>query len=118
MKDVSTNYARGIFAEIYAMGYLLAKGYRLKAWRYKTPVGEVDVIAVRGQTLVFVEVKLRTSLDGALQSITPQMKNRISRAAMHYMARAGDWHGEVRFDVIAVSGGRLRHLDNAWFPPP
>ena len=113
-----TNYARGMVAEIYALLFLFVKGYRLHAWRYKTHVGEVDLIVRRRNILVFVEVKLRPTLDEACQSISPQMKSRISRAARYYMAKnAGDWTGECRFDVVAVAGWRLRHLDNAWFPP-
>lgn len=116
-RDFSTNHARGLVAEIYALLFLTLKGYRLQAWRYKTPVGEVDLIMRRRDTLIFVEVKLRPSLDGGLESITQAMQGRISRAAGHYLSRQGDWPGQSRFDVIAVAGWRLRHLDNAWLPP-
>lgn len=115
-----TTYTRGLIAEIYAMLYLMCKGYRIVSWRYKTPVGEVDIIARRGKTLAFVEVKLRKSLDDGLYAITPKMKSRITRAASHFMARnmsgqgAGGYTLQPRFDVVVVAGLRLRHLDNAW----
>ncbi len=120
MKKLDTNYARGMMAELYALGFLLVKGYRLRAWRYKTPVGEVDLVVQRGKTLVFIEVKLRPSRDAALAAITPMMRGRIIRAAQHFMAHrgrkaAGEAEGNMRFDVVAVAGWRLMHLDNAWF---
>ena len=118
MKSLTTNYARGMMAEFFAMVFLWCKGYRIKAWRYKTPVGEVDIIAARGDVTAFIEVKLRHELDGALQSITPQMITRISRAAQYYVSHAGENAGNMRFDVVAVAGWRLRHLDNAWRPQP
>ncbi|HNQ91453.1 MAG TPA: YraN family protein [Alphaproteobacteria bacterium] len=118
MKSFSTNYARGMIAEIYAAAYLLLKGYRIRAWRYKTPVGEVDLIAEKNRATVFVEVKLRPTAEEGLNAITPQMKSRISRASTHYLAsKAGKNACGCRFDVVVVSGFRLSHLDNAWEYP-
>lgn len=116
-KKIKTNYARGMAAEIYAAAFLVLKGYRVLEWRYKTPVGEVDLILKKGQKIVFAEVKLRDGRDTGVESITPQMKSRISRAATLYMSRHPDINGEYRFDVIVVSGFRVWHLDNAWFAP-
>lgn len=97
------------------MIYLTLKGYRILAWRYKTPVGEVDIIARRGGTLAFVEVKLRPDPETALYAITPRAQQRIIRAASHFMvSRPRFQQASMRFDAIAVSGFRLRHLDNAW----
>jgi putative endonuclease len=97
------------------MAFLTMKGYRILAWRYKTPMGEVDVIAARGAVLAFVEVKLRPDLDAGLWAITPKMQHRIARAAGHFMAANPRLSKAFpRFDVVAVSGLRLRHLDNAW----
>lgn len=110
-----TNYLRGMVAEVYVMGVLMLKGYRILAWRYKTPVGEVDIVARRGRTLAFIEVKLRQSLDDGLYAVTPQMQSRITRAAEHFMVSQPRLNGAFpRFDVVSVSGFRLRHLDNAW----
>jgi putative endonuclease len=107
-----TTYTRGLMAEIYTMAFLVMKGYRILAWRYKTPVGEIDVVAKRGAVIVFVEVKLRAGLDDA---VTPRMQQRISRASGLFMAGHRRFSGCFpRFDVVAVSGLRLRHLDNAW----
>jgi len=117
-----TNYTRGLIAEIYVMGYFFLKGYRIVAWRYKTPMGEIDIIAKKRNIVVFVEVKLRPNFDSGFEAVNDKSQNRITRAASHFMAsletglwkRAGGKPIEARFDVVAVSGFRLRHLDNAW----
>jgi putative endonuclease len=97
------------------MAFLMMKGYRILAWRYKTPVGEIDIIAKRGNVLAFVEVKLRPELDDGLYAVTPKMQQRITRAAEHFMAGNRKFHKiSQRFDVVAVAGWRVRHLDNAW----
>ncbi|MFA7277324.1 MAG: YraN family protein [Pseudobdellovibrionaceae bacterium] len=115
---IDSSYTRGLLAEIWAMAYLLFKGYRIRAWRYKTPVGEIDIIASRGQTLVFAEVKQRGDLDKASGAVSPHMQGRISRAAQHFLAGTPRKHWEnIRFDVVAVAGLRIRHLDNTWVTP-
>lgn len=113
-----TNYLRGMIAEIYVMGYLMVKGYRIVAWRYKTPVGEVDIVAKRGEVLAFVEVKLRMDLDAGMYAVTPRIQQRIARAAGHFMASHARFSAvSPRFDAVAVKGFHLRHLDNAWLSP-
>lgn len=108
-------YHRGLRAEHFAATFLRLKGYRIIATRYKTPVGEIDLIARRRRTLVFVEVKERQTMNDALSSITPQMKARITRAAQMYIAAHPACSGfDMRFDVVATRGFFIRHLDNAW----
>lgn len=100
------------------MAFLMMKGYRILAWRYKTPVGEVDIIASRGSVVSFVEVKLRPDLDTGLYAVTPRIQKRISRAAGHFLASNPRFSNtDQRFDVVSVAGFRLRHLDNAWDCP-
>lgn len=100
------------------MGYLMGKGYRIISWRYKTPVGEIDIIAKRGEVLAFVEVKLRADTDAGLYAITPRAQQRISRAAGHFLASRARFSGaSPRFDAVAISGFRVRHLANAWHNP-
>jgi len=121
MKSFSTNYMRGLLAEIYTGIYFILKGYKILAWRYKTHGGEIDFIISKKNIIIFVEVKLRPTTDQALESITPKMKARISNAARYFLSRqskgAGGISREFRFDVVAVSGFRIWHLDNAWFLP-
>ncbi|MBL8640331.1 MAG: YraN family protein [Alphaproteobacteria bacterium] len=113
-----TNYARGIWAERYAALYLFFKGFRILATRFKTPVGEIDLIAVRNNVMVFVEVKSRTSLDSARAAIAERSQYRISRAAQYFLSKnhcpAAYKNYTLRFDVIALSKWKLAHIPNAW----
>ncbi len=113
-----TNYARGVWAERYAALYLFFKGFRILATRFKTPVGEIDLIAVRNNVMVFVEVKSRTSLDSARAAIAERSQYRISRAAQYFLSKnhcpAAYKNYTLRFDVIALSKWKLVHIPNAW----
>ena len=85
--------------------FLRAKGFEILERRYKTPVGEIDIIALDYKYLVFVEVKARASVDGALESITPKMRARINDAATHFFAAKPKYAGyPMRVDVVAVCG--------------
>ena len=116
MKKMRSTYQDGLRAELIAKLVLRAKGYRILAQRYKTPVGELDIVARRGKTLVFVEVKYRGTVDDALSCLSPSMKGRIVKAARHFLAAYPAYNEyAMRFDLIAVAGiFSFRHLDNAW----
>ncbi len=109
-------YKRGLWVETLAAILLMAKGYRILKRRYKTPVGEVDLIAKKGRRLLFVEVKARRDLSEALESVNTKTQKRIERAGLHFISRHPDYADyEMRFDVIAMARPfRLQHLDNAW----
>ena len=109
-------YRDGHWAEAVAAALLRLKGYRIEARRMKTPVGEIDLLARRGRSLVFVEVKRRASRADALAAITPHQQRRIARAALWYMSRTPALADhDLRFDVIALAPGRLPvHVKNAW----
>lgn len=117
-------YERGIKSEKIAAMWLRLKGYKILEMRHKTLVGEIDIIARKKNTIVFVEVKARPTLAQAMESITLQMRQRIQMAAVHYMSKNYPKDYDMRFDVVAVmpaklqdiSRGRLfiHHLDNAW----
>ena len=79
---------RAAAAELAALWYLRLKGWRLLAHRYKSPVGEVDLVMRRGDVTAFIEVKARQSLDGAVASVSPRQARRISAAARQ-LPRAG-----------------------------
>jgi putative endonuclease len=101
---------RGRFAETVAALYLNLKGYRTVARRFRSPLGEIDLVMRRGGTLVFVEVKARRSLEAAILAITPAARDRLIRAAESFLAR----HPEaammgLRFDIVAVVPRRLPH---------
>lgn len=109
---------RGRHGETLAAWWLRFKGYRILARDFRVPVGEIDLIARRGATLAFVEVKARASLDAAAQAISARQRRRIERAALAYLQRHPGLAGfEVRFDAVLVEPGRLpRHLPDAWRP--
>jgi putative endonuclease len=107
---------RGRGAERLCLWQLRLKGYRILARRYKTPVGEVDLIARRGRVLAAIEVKARADLDVAGEAITPRQRRRISRALAHFLGGRPDLAAlAARFDVMLVAPGRWpRHLVDAW----
>ena len=95
---------------------LLAKGYRIVARRWKTPVGEIDIVARRRHDLVFVEVKARGNLDNAAEAVTARGKQRIVAAAEYWlMHHSDDANSFMRFDVILVAPGKMPwHIANAF----
>lgn len=111
-------YRFGLIAESLAALYLCLKGYRILARRYRTTSGEIDLVARRGRTIAFVEVKARQTPEAALSSLTPRMQARIERAALQFSASRRDYAGfDLRFDLIVVCPPFfIRHLDNAWRP--
>ena len=110
-----TPYKKGRWAEKRAIVILRLKGYKILAERFKTPVGEIDVIASKRKQLVFVEVKNRPSLSEALDSLSLLQRKRIVQAAKMYLAKHPRWiTREIRFDVIAFWPWRWQHLQNAW----
>ncbi len=113
-----TSHAQGLHAELLAIVYLFFKGYRILKWRFKTPIGEIDILAEKRGQLVCIEVKKRSDITGALEAVTPMMRGRISRCARLFVAKnPGYLRQSIRFDLIAISGLHIRHLDNAWFEP-
>ena len=106
----------GLTAESRAAMFLIAKGYRIVARRYKTPLGEIDIVARRLRTLVFVEVKARERADDAVEAVTERAKARIVAAAQMWLAHnPGDAQRGIRFDVVVVTPGRMpQHVANAF----
>ncbi len=109
---------RGRWAETAAELLLRLKGYSVVARRVKLRMGEIDLIAARGKTLAFVEVKQRKTLDLAQTAVTPKNWQRISNAASAWTARRQryanyDW----RYDLIAVTPWAVpKHYKNFWNP--
>jgi putative endonuclease len=106
----------GLSAESRACAYLIAKGYRIAARRFKSPVGEIDIVARRRGGLVFVEVKARETLAEAAEAVTERQRRRIIAAAQAWLAaHPDDAERPIRFDVVLVAPGRLpQHLPAAF----
>ncbi len=103
-------------AENAAALWLQIKGYRILARRARTPLGEIDLVAARGNMLVFVEVKSRASLAAALDAVTPELRRRIEQAARLWVGRKRTIQDRLwRFDLVLLAPGRLpRHISDAW----
>ena len=108
--------ARGRRAETLSAWLLRVKGYRILARRFRTPAGELDIVARRGRTIAFVEVKARADFEAAFLSITPHQQARIMRAALLFVAsRPGLVDLNMRFNVMLAAPWRLPvHMRNAW----
>jgi len=106
----------GLSAESRAAALLIAKGYRILARRFRTPMGEIDIVALRRGVLVFVEVKARGNFDAAEEAIGKRQQGRIIAAAQLWLAgHPEDILRDMRFDVVLVVPGRLpRHLQAAF----
>jgi putative endonuclease len=109
----------GVLAETACVIALTLQGYRVLARRYKTPLGEIDIIARRGAVLAFIEVKARASAERAAHAITPHQQDRIGRGARAYLQRhPGSAAPTIRFDAMLVEPWRWPvHLRDAWRPP-
>jgi putative endonuclease len=106
----------GLSAESRAAVFLIAKGYRIVSRRWRSPFGEVDIIARRRRTLVFVEVKARDLLDDAAEAVTPRQRQRIIGAAEAWLAsHPKDAMCDIRFDAVLVAPRRMpRHIPGAF----
>lgn len=101
-------YRSGLTAEWVAGVYLMARGYRVLERRSKTTAGEIDIVAVRGKRLAFVEVKRRKSIGEAEASITRHQRDRVRRAALLWIgARPRFQAHDVGFDLVFLVPGRL-----------
>lgn len=109
-------FRRGRVAEYMAAAFLLAKGYRICAVRYRTKLGEIDLVARTGDLVVCVEVKARRDVDSAVFAVTGSAQHRIRAASDLWIARQPDAHRlSLRYDIVAVRPWRLpRHFVDAF----
>ncbi len=105
-------FRTGLSAEARATAFLMAKGYRILAKRFRTPYGEIDLVARRRNVVVFVEVKARATLDDAAYAVTQRQQRRIIDAAQAWlMAHPEHAEFDLRFDAMLIAPRRLpRHL--------
>ncbi len=109
-------FRRGHVSEYLAALYLLAKGYRIRAIRYRTKLGEIDIVARRGDLVICVEVKARRDVDSAVFAVTGTAQQRIRAASGIWLSRQPDAHRlSLRYDIVAVLPWRLpKHLADAF----
>ena len=109
-------FRRGWISENLAAFYLLVKGYRIVALRYKTRVGEIDIIARKGDLVVFCEVKARANLEDALFAVGASSQRRIRAASDVWLSKEKDTSMlSQRYDVIAiVPWSRPKHFEDCF----
>lgn len=108
-------YEKGLAGESQAIQYLEKQGLQLVHRRYRAPGGEIDAVMLEGDTLVFVEVKLRytgASGDG-LMAVNTKKQRKIIKAALYYLAQC-DHDGPVRFDIVEVTADGVQHIRDAF----
>lgn len=117
-----TTYERGRLAEREAALYLRRRGYRIVAQNLRTKLGEIDLVAVKGDVVAFVEVKARSSdeFGTPYEALRPRQQKRIRRAAVAFATKKG-WHDRtLRFDLVAVDLDgqgrivRIEHIPHAF----
>lgn len=106
-RDRKKAHGLGIHAERFAVVVLRLKGYRILAQRYQVRGGEIDIVALRGETVAFVEVKVRPTLDEARNAISFVKRRRISLAARTWLA-SNPWTASLswRGDAVYVAPWR------------
>jgi len=116
MPSKRTSYQIGLFSEFLARWFLRLHGYHILENRYvtgkNTNRAEIDIIARHKNTIVFIEVKARQTIDAAWDAITPTQSVRLRSAAETYLINK-HWMGDARFDVIVVCGHKIYWAKNA-----
>ena len=103
-------------AETLCAMLLRLKGFRILARRFRTPVGEIDIVARRGRVVAFVEVKARADLVTAGESVGARQRRPIARAARAFLQKRPELQQlDLRFDVVLLAPWRLPvHISDAW----
>lgn len=110
-------YAKGVLGEAAVCDRLADGGMELLERRFRSPFGEIDLVMLDGDTLVFVEVKLRThgGTEAGQAAVTPQKRRRLVQAARCYLGAHPEHAGRcVRFDVVTVTGEGVSHVPDAF----
>ena len=114
------NYHKGKLAELLAAAYMFCHGYRIIGRRFitgrGTRAGEVDLICVKNRTVIFMEIKQRSSLDNAAYAISQEQRLRIIKGAQNFLKYHAKYRGfDIRFDALLISFPfKICHIKNAW----
>ena len=109
---------QGNKAEDKAAEYLKSKGYKILERNFLCPQGEVDIIAQKDGTIIFVEVKQRSSkaFGGGVAAVTKAKQHKVGAAAVRYLQLNKPAYTALMFDIIAITEGKLEHIQNAFTP--
>ncbi len=115
MRDRKAAEVAGRRAERIAGWWLRLKGWRILDRRVRTPAGEVDLVARRGNLVAFVEVKSRATAAELDIAIDQRRLARVAAAAEYLMPRYAGPGDDIRVDVLLLTRGAMpRHIENAW----
>lgn len=111
LKDRRSRERAGRRAEFIAAQYLRLKGFRILETRFRTKSGEIDLIACKKDLLIFVEVKARSDLQTARESVSYKSQKRIKATSRVFISRKKPYQNMgVRFDAVFILGGwRIVH---------
>lgn len=102
--------------EALAKKYLVKNKYKILETNYVNPIGEIDIIAQDKDTIVFVEVKARSSTKFGFprEAVTPFKQNKIRKVALGYLKFTNNLDAKIRFDCIEILGDQLTHIKNCF----
>lgn len=108
----------GASGEDAACEFLQKRGYKILARNFRKPCGEIDIVAMDGTTLAFIEVKKRASgaFGGPLAAVTPSKRRKIALTAQLYVKENSPKFDSIRFDALCLLGGEIMHVTNAFSP--
>lgn len=111
-----TCFSKGVIAEDKAVNFLKSHGFSILSRRYKTPLGEIDIIAKKDRAIHFIEVKNRQTIRKAMEAISKKQINRINNAAnIFFFENKFPDDFEMKMDAVFISNNELSFLENAWF---
>ena len=111
LQATTTNYAKGVYAEQLALEFFQKKGFICLQRRFKTSVGEIDLVMAEKELLVFVEVKYRKVFSKGLHALQPEQAKRLWACAEVFLGQSPSSWQHIRFDLIAVNSKKeLFHL--------
>lgn len=110
------NKIEGDGGEILAANFLKAQKYKILQTNYRNKIGEIDIIAQQGKTIVFVEVKRRSTLQYGrpIEAVDTRKQNKIRKTAEIYLMLNKQTLNDVRFDVIEILDEEINHVENAF----
>ncbi|MBZ2173889.1 YraN family protein [Schnuerera sp. xch1] len=116
---MSNNIQKGAYGEGKATKYLISKGYKIIDRNYTTRIGEIDIIAIKSKTLVFVEVKTRSNTNYGFpyEAVNRKKQNKILRSSLIYIKHKKLDNYQARYDIIEVylhDEPNINHIENAF----
>ncbi|WP_353093868.1 YraN family protein [Tissierella praeacuta] len=116
---MATNIQKGRKGEMIARQYLISKGYRILKTNYRNKIGEIDIIAMDSNILVFVEVKTRTSTNFgyAYEAVNRRKQEKIIYCSQLYIGETNLKDYQIRYDIIEVylaANIKINHIENSF----